>query len=102
MTCEKAQEFLGKRRVEAAEIRDARKSPIGRAEALQLARSAGRIVSAKGKKVVSLDLAKDRPDAAAIEALLIGPTGNLRAPTLRIGRTLLIGFDEKTYLDCLG
>jgi hypothetical protein len=28
---------------------------------------------------------------------LLGPTGNLRAPTLRIGRTLLVGFDEATY-----
>jgi hypothetical protein len=29
--------------------------------------------------------------------LLLGPSGNLRAPTLRKGRTLLVGFDEPTY-----
>ena len=28
---------------------------------------------------------------------MLGPTGNLRAPTLRVGRTLLVGFDEETY-----
>ena len=34
-------------------------------------------------------------------ALLLGPTGNLRAPTLRKGRTLLVGFDEASYAKAL-
>jgi arsenate reductase-like glutaredoxin family protein len=51
---------------------------------------------AKGKKVVHLKL-KDQPDLEAIVPLMLGPTGNLRAPTLRKGRTLIIGFDESTY-----
>jgi hypothetical protein len=33
---------------------------------------------------------------------MLGPTGNLRAPTLRVGRTLLVGFDEDTYRKVLG
>ena len=33
---------------------------------------------------------------------LLGPTGNLRAPTLRVGKTLLVGFDESSYVDVLG
>ena len=28
---------------------------------------------------------------------MLGPTGNLRAPTLRVGRTRIVGFDEETY-----
>jgi hypothetical protein len=32
----------------------------------------------------------------AVEAML-GPTGNLRAPTLRVGDTLLVGFNEEAY-----
>lgn len=28
---------------------------------------------------------------------MLGPTGNLRAPTFRIGRTLVVGFHEETY-----
>ena len=28
---------------------------------------------------------------------LLGPSGNLRAPTVRRGRTLVVGFDEATY-----
>lgn len=49
-----------------------------------------------------LDLRQARPDAATLRGLLIGPSGNLRAPTLRRGRTLLVGFDEATYARVLG
>jgi hypothetical protein len=28
---------------------------------------------------------------------MLGPTGNLRAPTLRFGKTLIVGFNEETY-----
>ena len=30
---------------------------------------------------------------------MLGPTGNLRAPTVRKGTTLLVGFNEETYRD---
>jgi arsenate reductase-like glutaredoxin family protein len=46
---------------------------------------------------VHLDLRKDQPDEATLTGLLLGPTGNLRAPTLRQSRTLIVGFDEATY-----
>ena len=35
-------------------------------------------------------------------ARMIGPTGNLRAPTARVGRTLLVGFSEEAYRRVLG
>jgi hypothetical protein len=60
------------------------------------------LYATKGKKVVHVDLERDKPDRATLEALLIGPSGNLRAPTLRRGRTLLVGFDEATYARILG
>ena len=40
---------------------------------------------------------KAKPDRATLLGLLLGPTGNLRAPTLRKGRTLIVGFEEETY-----
>jgi arsenate reductase-like glutaredoxin family protein len=46
---------------------------------------------------VHLDLRQGKPDEATLAELLIGRTGNLRAPTLRQGRTLIVGFDEATY-----
>ena len=55
------------------------------------------IYAAKGKQVVHLDLKKDKPDRAMLKKVLLGPTGNLRAPTLRKGKTLVVGFDQATY-----
>jgi hypothetical protein len=80
-----------------AEQTDARKAPVGAARALALVRDVDEIYAAKGPRVVHLDLRQARPDAAILRGVLLGPTGNLRAPTLRIGRTLLVGFDEATY-----
>jgi len=28
---------------------------------------------------------------------MLGPTGNLRAPCIRRGKTVVVGFDEETY-----
>ncbi len=57
---------------------------------------------AKGKKLVHLDLKREKPPRAELLSLLLGPTGNLRAPTLRKGRKLIVGFDEATYKKLLG
>ena len=37
-----------------------------------------------------------RPAPNAVEAML-GPTGNLRAPTIRRGKTVVVGFNEEAY-----
>jgi arsenate reductase-like glutaredoxin family protein len=55
------------------------------------------LYATKGKNVIHLDLTTGNATRAEIEALLIGPSGNLRAPTVRKGKTLLVGFDEATY-----
>ncbi len=57
---------------------------------------------AKGKRVIHVDLRKGRPSKSDLLELLLGPTGNLRAPTLRKGHTLIVGFDEATYKEVLG
>lgn len=54
------------------------------------------LYATRGRKVVHLDL-RTKPSREEIAALLIGPSGNLRAPVLRKGRTLLVGFDEDLY-----
>jgi arsenate reductase-like glutaredoxin family protein len=81
---------------------DARKQKIPPAEALALAKKADRIIAAKGTKVVTLDLKQDKPSDETLTSLLIGPSGNLRAPTLRIGKTLVVGFHEETYRSMFG
>ena len=66
-------------------------------EALAMLADVDEIYSAKGKRVTHVDLRKEKPGNETLLSLLLGPTGNLRAPTLRLGRTLLVGFDQATY-----
>jgi arsenate reductase-like glutaredoxin family protein len=81
---------------------DAAKQKRGRAEALALAEKTDRIVVARGKKVVEFDMRKNRPDDETLLAHLLGPTGNLRAPAIRQGKTLLVGFNPDAYHEVLG
>lgn len=81
---------------------DARKESLSRAQALAVARSAKRLVVAKGAKVVSLDLAKDRPSDDALAELVIGRTGGLRAPSIRVGDALYVGFNAETFRQTFG
>ena len=75
---------------------------LGRTEALELTRQAHRVVVAKGKKVTSLDLRTAPPADDVLAGLLLGPTGNLRAPTMRVGQTILIGYNDQAFVDVFG
>src|SRR5438874_13395491 len=102
MSCQKAQGFLESGRVSVSETTDAKKEKRGREEALALARSVEKVVVGKGKKVVTFDMKNALPDDDTLAAQLLGPTGNLKAPTLRVGSTLLVGFSEEAYRQALG
>lgn len=102
MTCGKAQGFLAKKEVVTRETVDARKNRLGPAEARRLLKEVDELYAMRGKKVEHFDLRKQTLDDATARRVLIGPTGNLRAPTFRMGRTLLVGFDEATYRQVLG
>jgi len=80
---------------------DAKKEKRGPKEALALARRAERVLIAKGKKLLDYDLRKESPSDDELLAGLIGPSGNLRAPTLLVGKTLLVGFHEGAYEEVL-
>lgn len=71
-------------------------------EALELVKNVEEIIASKGKNVVHIDLRKEKPEAAALTGLLLGPTGNLRAPTLVKGKTLIVGFNQETYQKIFG
>jgi hypothetical protein len=81
---------------------DASKDRRGRDEAIELARTAARVIAARGKKMVTFDMKHDPPDDDTLAEHLLGPTGNLKAPSLRIGGTLLVGFGEEAYRQVLG
>ena len=102
MSCKKAQGFLESNELEVTDLTDANKVKKGRAEALALARGARTVVVARGKKAVTFDMKGDAPDDDTLAAHLLGPTGNLRAPTARVGRTLVVGFNADVYAQVLG
>ena len=66
----------------------------------ELLASAKQLIAAKGKKVSEFKGADVTSDDAV--AAMLGPTGNLRAPTIRVGKTLLVGYDEDTYTGVFG
>lgn len=72
---------------------------LGHDDARALAAAATTVIVAKGKKIETYKPA-GKPTAAVIEAML-GPTGNLRAPTLVSGKTVLVGFNEASYAELL-
>ena len=80
---------------------NASKEPQGRREALALAARARRIVAAKGTKITELDL-RAKPSDAEVLALMLGPTGNLRAPTMVVGDTLYVGFPKEGFPELAG
>lgn len=60
------------------------------------------IFATKARSLVHLDLKKGRPSTALLLSVLIGRTGNLRSPTMRKGRTLIVGFNEEMYREAFG
>jgi hypothetical protein len=46
---------------------------------------------------VHFDRRDSKPAKDELLAAMLGPTGNLRAPVIQLGRTLIVGFDEATY-----
>lgn len=72
---------------------------LGKKDAQALLGMVTKVVAAKRAKVETFATG-GKADAAAVAALL-GPTGNLRAPTIRVGKTLLVGFDEAAFREAL-
>ena len=101
-TCSKTATFLTDHNIAIKTQVDARKTPLADADALELVRQVNQIYVTRGSKVVHLDLKRDQPDDAAILTLLIGPSGKLRAPTLKLGKTLVVGFNQETYEQLFG
>jgi len=72
---------------------------LGEVEARQLLAGAEKVWIAKGKKV---DAFAGGPADDEVIGKMLGSTGNLRAPTIRAGKRLLVGFNEDIYRDVLG
>ena len=75
---------------ELKDARNSRKLPLSDREARALIASVSKVIVARGKK--SEVLAANKAGLADLK----GPTGNYRAPMLRKGKTLLVGFHAET------
>ena len=102
MTCKKAQGYLESEGVSVGETQNANKEKIGPEEALKLLDGLHRLVAMKGKKVVEFDLKKNRPEDDELLKEMIGPSGNLRAPTIRKGKVMFVGFNEDAFREHFG
>ncbi len=58
------------------------------------------ILTGKGKK--RQEWKPDSDDKANILKDVIGPSGNLRAPTWRIGNEFIVGFNPELYEEVFG
>lgn len=96
-TCGKTAAFLTDHQITITAQDDARKVPLAEAEALKLVDQVNDLYVTRGTKVIHIDLKSKRPDDEDLLSLLIGPSGKLRAPTLKVGKTMIVGFDQSTY-----
>lgn len=77
---------------------NARKQRYGSSDLATLFEGATRIVASRGKSHADVDLA----DPEQLAKKVLGPSGNLRAPSARVGRTWLVGFSEDGWTSVLG
>jgi len=69
-------------------------------DARAIAKASSKVIVAKGKKLETFDM-KEAKLSEVVEKML-GPTGNLRAPTARVGKVTLVGFNDEAYDSVLG
>ena len=93
---------MGDRNVTVRETVDARKERFSEADLASFFKGAKKIVASKGKRQVVFNLAREKPDPAELAKAVLGPSGNLRAPTLKVGTTYLVGFGEEAFSDLFG
>lgn len=82
------------------EIVDARKNVIKSDGAWEVFRDMKTLYVGRGKKTVVYT-----PDAESKEEILkvsLGRTGNLRAPALRVGKLMYVGYNDAMYEELLG
>ncbi len=91
--------MFDERHIDIDETVEARKQKIAGNDAWNLLAGAAEIVVGRGKKYQVIRPSEENREE--ILRLCLGRTGNLRAPTLRIGDRLLVGFNEAMYSEYL-
>ncbi len=79
---------------------DARKNRIDAGQAWNIINNATDICVAKGKQIVKFVEIADKQDDVLKKVM--GPSGNLRAPTLKVGNKYVVGFNLELYEENFG
>jgi hypothetical protein len=82
------------------EVVDARKEKITEDGAWELLKAAQELLVGRGKKFEIFHPAQDEKEV--ILKACLGRTGNLRAPALKIGKRMVIGFNDAMYEQFVG
>ena len=83
-------------------MQSAGRDPIEGRAALDVLEGVRHLHVAKGRKVLTFDLETERPSDEELLAMLLGRSGKLRAPALRTGDTLVVGFNQDVLTGALG
>jgi hypothetical protein len=79
-------------------VQNSSKEPIEGAAALDLLAGVSSLVVAKGRKTLRYDLTNERPSDTKLLALLLGRSGKLRAPAMRVGAKFLVGYNSEMLI----
>ena len=78
----------------------ANKVKFNREEALSLLNNVASVRVAKGKKHLEFDLSSH--DEETLIKAMLGPSGTLRAPAMRVGQTFIVGYHPEIYEEVFG
>ena len=95
MSCKKAQAVFEQKNAVIDTRADARKEKIDADQAWEFLSKAARVHIGKGKKVVVFEPLPENREAILKAAM--GRSGNLRAPALKVGDQIYIGFNDDLY-----
>ncbi|MFA5508969.1 MAG: ArsC family (seleno)protein [Vulcanimicrobiota bacterium] len=93
-SCNKAQEFLEQNELKPLTEVNCKKFPLDSKQLRERLSEVDRVVVTRGKKLLELD---PKGDQEEILTVAIGRSGNLRAPSVRKGRLLIVGFNHEAY-----
>ena len=81
--------------MEPREVTDATRERFDTEQTWSLLKDASSVTIARGKKFQRFDQVAGQKEEILKGAM--GPSGNLRAPTYRVGRDFVIGFNPELY-----
>ena len=93
-TCVKASKFLEANSIEVLDEISASKK-LNETDARNLLKKASKLMVFKGKKTDTFNIKDEK--TSLIVPYMLGPTGNLRAPTLICNSVIIVGFNEEKF-----